>query len=520
MKVDMKKYLASHDLVYKSAPKLWQDALVCGNGHLGALFFAPFFPEFLINKADIWDYETVRGKLAKHKDVMKALKEGKELNDIVASTGFAAAKISSPKTGAKLRLRFGKDDNWTGGYKTSGRLSIYDGVLHASMDRHLSHPRLESFVHSGKNLFCLRAKGVSALVDGSVKMELMRPADYAYDPPKFGNERDVIWMKMSLPENFHYVVAAKAVPQGSAAYMDYMKKHYRTKHQKPPVKTVSTSIEPNRASLTAAGEFEFFVSVVTSKDSKSPLKDAVKLVTAAGAAGYGSLYKEHVKWWEGFWKKSFINLSDKILEQIWYTSVYVQASQYRTSPVPGLQGLWFGGTGIEGSQQLQWWGNYTNDQNTEIVPMPFFTANRLDLIEPFYDTFNAIIPQAKKDTKEVFGMRGVHFPLNCGPDGKTYQHGEYGYIHCGGPYHGLIYCWGWEYFKDKKLLKEKIYPFIKEICNFFADYMTFDEETQKYRLYPSQPPEVPFLDVGNPTHTLSLLKVNLKTAVEEGNIGS
>ena len=48
--------------------------------------------------------------------------------------------------------------------------------------------------------------------------------------------------------------------------------------------------------------------------------------------------------------------------------------------------------------------------------------------------------------------------------------------------------------------------------------MTFNEQTQQYRLYPSEPAEFPFLDVGNPTHTLSLLKVTLKTAMEASEI--
>ena len=45
--MDMRKYLAGHDLVYESPPKIWQDALVCGNGDLGTMFFAPFFPGLL-----------------------------------------------------------------------------------------------------------------------------------------------------------------------------------------------------------------------------------------------------------------------------------------------------------------------------------------------------------------------------------------------------------------------------------------------------------------------------------------
>ena len=185
--------------------------------------------------------------------------------------------------------------------------------------------------------------------------------------------------------------------------------------------------------------------------------------------------------------------------------------------MPGLQGLWFGPS-IASSQTLQWRGDYTNDQNTEIVPMPFFSSNHLELIEPFYDTIHRMIPQLKKDTREIYGVRGLDLPLSLGPDGKRGIYGQYSQIPCGGPYHGLIYSWGWRYFRDKKMLREKIYPFLREVCNFFADYMTWDEAAGRYRLYPSQPAEIRILDVGTPTHTLSLLKVTLNTAIEASEI--
>ena len=100
--MDMRKYLASHDLVYESPPKIWQDALVCGNGDLGTMFFAPFFPEFLINKVDIWDCGAGRGKLVKHKDVLAAIAKGESAEAAAAAGKSRTWKPSAPKTGGKI----------------------------------------------------------------------------------------------------------------------------------------------------------------------------------------------------------------------------------------------------------------------------------------------------------------------------------------------------------------------------------------------------------------------------------
>jgi len=514
VEVDMKQYLANHDLVYKTAPKRWSDCLFCGNGDVGAMFFAPHFPEFLINKIDIWDYETEHPNLLKHAEVLKMLAEGKEkigphFTDPKPTVPRPAPKQSAPKTGAHLRLRFGRHDSWQGPYKIGNRLSIYDGILHTAMDRHLSHPRMQTFVHANKNILCIKVRDVSAIVEPSATIELMRPNDTAYAPPVFAADGDVAYMKMTFNDGFYYVIAMKAKQLRRFAYADYLKKTRRKKYWPKIPLTTPAWCEGDRALVQPWGDFEFFASVVTSKESKTPLADALKLVRSAANQGFSSLYRQHVKWWDAFWKKSFMTISDKTLEQLWYTSLYMQASQHRKAPVPALLGLAFG-RGIDSAQKLDWSGYYTNDQNSQMVPMPFFSANHLELAEPFLDTFNAMIPQAKRDTREIYGCRGMNFPVSCGIDGSQ---GGGSINHCAGPYHGLIYCWMWEYSKDRKLLKKKIYPFIKEVCNFFADYMTFDEGTGKYRLYPSEPPEIPYLDIGNPTHTLSLLKVNLKTAI-------
>lgn len=522
MTPDMRSYLSAHDLIYKSAPRMWQDGLVCGNGRMGAIFFAPHFPEFLLNKSDIWDYKSERGPLVRHKDVLKAMRESKPLDAIVAHR----EKVSGARYGGLVRLRFGgqgspmssRNNTRAGAYGMDSRLSIHDGLLEVNMDRHLSHPRLRSFVHSGDNLFCLSARDVSVTHEGGqIRVELTRPADHAYPPPEFGCRGDVAWMKMSLPGGFHFALAMKAAPRGHAVSYSVGPEGAVARRRRLKAEPVRSCVLADRACLDVVGEFDLYAAVSTSKETRAPLRDAIARVEDAQRLGFESLRRCHTRWWDAFWRRSFLSLSDKTLEQIWYFGHYTQASQYREAPAPGLQGLWFGPS-IDSEQTLQWGGRYTNDQNTQIVPMPFFASNHLELVTPFYDTFNRLIPQMRRDTRTIYGTRGLNVPNTCGIDGKMPTRGKYDYIHCAGPYHGLIYAWGWRYTRDLDLLRRKLYPFLREVCLFFTDYMTFDAQTGKYRLYPSQPPEVDTLEVGNPTHTLSLLKVTLRAAIEASEI--
>ena len=519
--VEWPDFLSQHDLVYERAGATWRDGLPIGNGAVGVLAYAPFHPEFVINKNDVYDYRGVERRCLHHADVVKCLNERGTAADVERLEREAEQRCrdaaeeepsaaTTPKTCGILRIGFGRDNTWTGAHLISQRLSIHDACLHTDLDKHMSHPRMESFVPRKKNVLAVRVRDVSWVASFDNRVELIRPDDAELPAPKMTADGDRLILEQTLSGGLRYVMVAKVALTGGTAWRDWIEKYYRPQYYPHLPDVVTSCVKGKRAIASTGGDFDVFVAVATSLETADPLAAATNLAEEAVATGFEALHAEHRRWWAAFWRKSFLKLDQSFLEQLWYISLYQLASCYGEAPVAGLCGLWYGPDEAP-SQHLPWCGYYTNDQNSQMPPMPLFAANHLELAEGFYETFNRMIPELKARTREVYGTEGIAFPVTCAPlrcDVSDYNH-------CGGPYHGLIYTWGYLYTKDRDLLETRLYPFLSNVCKFFADYMTFDETTGRYRLWPSKAPELEdFIGAANPTHTLSLLKICMRQAAE------
>ncbi len=517
LNVNWEEFLAQHDLVYERAGDTWRDGLPLGNGALGALAYAPFHPEFVINKNDVYDYRTPPRRRLTHQEVLDLMAAGGTAFDLEHMETPTSTQKVTPKTCGILRIKFGNDSTWTGGHLISQRLSLHDACLHTHLDKHMSHPRITSCIPRGKNVLVVRVCDVSWISSFHNRVELLWHPDAELEPPKLSAEDDRLILDQTLPDGLRYVMVAKVVLTGGDAWKAWMETHYRPQHWATLPETVRTSVQGNMAIAGTGGDFEVYLAVVTSLEADDPLAAATTLAEEAAADGYESLYAAHRQWWAAFWRQSLLKLDQPFLEQLWYFSLYQLASCYGVAPVPGLYGLWYG-PDDEPSQHVPWGGTYTNDQNSEMPPMPLFAANHLELVESFYQTFNAMIPALQTHTKGIYDMDGIFFPCGCEPRGSDLMPGIYRYIQCGGPYQGLIYAWGYRFSQDRTRLQRDIYPFLREVCAFFADYMTFDAARDRYRLWPSIPPEIMDLDIANPPHTLSLLKVCMQQAMEAAEL--
>ncbi|MDD5705665.1 MAG: glycoside hydrolase N-terminal domain-containing protein [Kiritimatiellae bacterium] len=517
MRVDWSSFLSQHDLVYERTGKIWQDALPLGNGTLGALAYAPLHPEFLINKNDVYDYRHGRKQDLPYDEYVELVRKGgtvAELSKLETVTG--AGPYPTTKSCGLLRIRFGTGDTWAGAHRIRQRLSLADGAVRFTLDKHMTHPRIESFVSRPDRVLAIRVTDVSHAECFHNKIELLPISDAAIAPPRLRAGHDLMTLDRTMPGGFRFVLAVKIVPTGGAAWKAWVEKNFRPQYRPVATKRVKAAVEWDRLVAPVGGDFDLYVAVVSSLESSDPLAAARKLVQAAARKGYRRIFAGHRHWWTAFWRKSFVKLSDPMLEQLWYYSLYQLASSYGEAPVPGLCGLWYGPDSSP-VQMAPWCGTYTNDQNSEMVPMPLFSSNHPELAESFCETFNRMIPALKRYTRRLTGRDGIMLPLGLTPLARdpVIPSAFFGgsRIQCGGPFHGVIYAWTYAFTRDPRALRKYVYPFLREVCVFFAEYMTLDHATGRYRLWPSCVAEIPLLDVANPTSTLAFLKLCLRQAI-------
>ena len=523
-KFDWKQYLSQFDVIYESPSRTWQDGMPLGNGSLGAMAFESegFYPEWTVNKNDVWDYRHPKFKRHSMKTVRQIVAKDKNYHQEMQKEnipGTGLNSLPSPKTCGQLRIRFGQEQNFGPGHKITKKLGLSDATLYTSLDKHLSHPRIESFISANSNVLVVKVRDVSTMVAFHNKVDLFRVTDASMLPFKTHAKGDTIWLEQPFHDGLRFVMMARIVPKGGGKYKEMFRKTVDKIwwHVIDPSAEVNSMVEGGCATAPVSGDFDIFLTIVTSLEAKDPLKKARQQLAAAVNKGAAKVHAEHRKWWSKFWPKSYVKLDDKLLEQLWYVSKYNLASVLRGVPIGGLCGLWYGPTPMP-SHFLPWMGCYTNDYNAQLPIMPMFRINHPELAEDAFRTMLNQLAQAKRNAKELYGLPGAFYPLTADPTGEEITNGPYRFCQNSGPYWGIFLWWHYLYTKDKEFLKSVSYPIMREVVTFFTNYMTWHEDEKLYHLEISQNPELMYIKYPDPIDTLVMLKYTLSATIKAGEI--
>ena len=216
-----------------------------------------------------------------------------------------------------------------------------------------------------------------------------------------------------------------------------------------------------------------------------------QLSAAAYLDKAGSSYErsriELLNWWEQYWSRSSITLPDPILEKQWYLEMYKFGAAARQGAPPiSLQAVWTADNG----NLPPWKGDFHHDLNTQLSYWPAYSGNQLDLEKGFLDWLWSIRDEGKKYTQWFYEADGLNIPgvttLTGVPMGGWIQYsfgptvsawlGQHFYLH-------------WKYSQDESFLKERAYPWIREVA-IFLDQIALQDQSGKRRLLLSSSPEI------------------------------
>jgi len=507
-KVDLRSFLAQHDIVYEVPPRVWQDGFPIGNGQMGAMVYQPEGMEFGITKQDVWDRRIPPRELLPHREVMEDLKnKDKRLwEKLNKETAASQAPYPNPKPCGKLRIGIEKGADALPPEPTicdaQQRLSLYDAVVTAEYETNVKRTRIKSFICAHSNMMVVKCEDdwLSSYPGKLTQnIELHRWADPILGTePTVGFDDKHFWIEYLFPDGFRYVMLATV--DGLACEMQ-MKDRY----------TVSVTLNLDYSDGKPK-QYIIFLTVVTSGEAEDPLQKAKESIDAACARGYQAIFSEHSKWWHDFWGKSFIELDDDFIENLWYFQLYQFASSSRGKIAPGLQGLWYL------RDESGWHGDYHGDINMVMSYWPIFSSNHLELGEPYFETFYKMLPTVKRQTEELYNIDGAKYPIATIIDsGREICTNYYRYIQCSSGFYAQLYWWGYLYSQDRKFLRERAYPVMKECAKFYQGYLSKDEQGKHY-IYPSWSPEQGPLFSKNPTIDIALIKALLRGTIEASTI--
>ena len=365
--------LKNFNMNYDRAISSWDEALPLGNGKLGCLLYGDGPIRLSVDRVDLWDTRPHPNTLEKefcYENLVAWSTSGKEEDWAKRARFFEDVYGEYPYpskiTAGRIELDFGmKTDDITSSVdieKAVGTLSFEKG-------------KLEVFLHATRFVGVAKVYG-DFVLDIHIP-EYISDGELCYPKANIIKEENYIYYRQETITDFSYGVIVYTVPKGE----------YK----------------------------ELYFTVNTSEDADDFIAAAKERLFATANIGYETLLREHITWWEAYWKQSSISIGDELLEKIYYQSYYLFASCSRKGcyPMP-LQGVWT----ADNDKLPPWKGDYHHDTNTQLSYQSYLKANRLQEGEVFLDYLWNLKPQFEKVAKEFYGVKGLLIPGVSTIDGK------------------------------------------------------------------------------------------------------
>ena len=261
--------------------------------------------------------------------------------------------------------------------------------------------------------------------------------------------------------------------------------------------------------LAAATDYNF-------EDPYQPLirdrgQACTKQLAKTSKKDYGTLLSDHVAEHQRLFRRVALDLgpqvtdkpTDKRLQALRngaaddaLAALYFQFGRYlliscsRPGTMPSnLQGLW------NGELEAPWNADYHININIQMNYWPAEVCNLSDCHEPFFDLTEALVPNGQKTARDVYNCRGfvAHHTTDAwfwtGPIGSV----GYGMWPMGAAWCTQHFMEHYRFTGDKKFLKSRAYPILKEASLFFLDWLVEDPKTGKLVSGPSNSPENSFV---------------------------
>jgi hypothetical protein len=129
--------------------------------------------------------------------------------------------------------------------------------------------------------------------------------------------------------------------------------------------------------------------------------------------------------------------------------------------------FWAGDYHLNYNYQAPWWGAYS--------------SNHIELTEPYDAPLKAFIPRGRRNAKKFLDCRGVYYEVGIGPKGLAVAtelfHGQ----KSNAAYAAVNMVMRYEHTRDPAYLRDGAYPFLREVADFWEDYLKF--EGGRYVIY-------------------------------------
>ncbi|MCU1422526.1 MAG: hypothetical protein JWN36_2177 [Microbacteriaceae bacterium] len=237
---------------------------------------------------------------------------------------------------------------------------------------------------------------------------------------------------------------------------------------------VTVTVQPGTTSTLVAG-------IQSSIDTSGYQTAADGLVSALAQSDVTTLNGTHRAWWQTFWGKSFVEITDKAIEKSWYGSLYLLGSASHAGKyAPGLWGPWIT------QSSMNWNGDYHTNYNYET---PFYAALSTNHVDQAAAYDKPVLDyQSNAQTLATSnGFTGVYYPVGISPLGTsadTNLHNQ----KSNAVNLASNMVMRWQGTRDTTYANS-VYPWLKQVGLFWQNYLTFDSANNRYVITNDAPHE-------------------------------
>ncbi len=496
-------------LWYEQPAASWMQALPVGNGRLGAMVFGdPNHERIQLNEDSMWpggpDWGDSKGNKTDLEELRRLLKNGDahKVDALIIKNFSYKSVLRSHQTMGDLFIDFLENkevENYT------RNLNLSDAVTSVSYTSQGDNYSQKVFATAADDVLVIELE-TDAKAGMNFSLTLSRPDDKGHKTVTVTNpSNDEISMK-GMVTQYGGKKMNKPFP------IDYGVKfetRLKVKNSSGSIKTkdgklILTGVK--KATLILSGKTSFY-----HKDYEARNTTVLK---KASNKSFGELLKNHKNDYQKYFDRVELNLGEKELDSIptdkrlqrikngqddsnlaaklfqFGRYLLISSSRPGTNPA-NLQGIW------NEHIEAPWNADYHLNINLQMNYWPAEVTNLSEMHLPLFDFSDRLLERGKITAKEQYGIEKgavMHHATDLwAPAWMRAARPFWGaWIH-GGGWLGQHYWEHYKYTKDKEFLKNRVYPYLKSIAEFYAEWLVWDENTQKWVSTPETSPENSYL---------------------------
>ncbi len=490
---------------YAQPATKWMQALPVGNGRLGAMVFGdPQKERIQLNEDSMWsggpDWGDARGTKEDLKKIRELIKNGEahKADKLIVEKFSYKSTRRSHQTMGDLFINFHKDKKIENYKRTLDMDSALVEVTYTSEGNNY----IEKVFSSTIDDVLVIELSTSAKDGMNFNLQLSRPKD-----------KEHATVSVSNPANNEISMTGMVTQYGGLKYSKPFPIDYGVKFETLlKVKNNSGTITSKNGELLLRGVQKATIFIVGNtsfyyKDFKQKNRETLTLLKNQS---FESLLMRHVNDYQKLYKRVDFDLEGHALDAVatderlkkiregaddpdmvaklfqYGRYLLISSSRPGTNPA-NLQGIW------NKDIEAPWNADYHLNINLQMNYWPAEVTNLSELHEPFFDLLDRVEKRGRITATKQYGIdRGAVIHHTTDLWANSWMRAEQAYwgawIH-GGGWSAQHYWEHFQYTQNKDFLKERAYPFMRSIAEFYLDWLVWDDKTQTWVSTPETSPE-------------------------------